>query len=85
MKQYFRHESESDLGMGMVYFEITDNWPSRQVEVYSQTWWWGDEAHPGHLADQPFDVLELGAEDRISEEEFERLWTEARQQCRPRS
>lgn len=85
MKRYFRHDSESELGAGSAYLEVTNGWPSRQVEVYGETWRWGDEAHPEHLADQPFEVLELGDAHEISGDEFERVWNEAVKQCQPRS
>ena len=85
MKRYFKREAESDLGAGMAYLEITNGWPSRQVEVYGATWRWADEAHPEDLADQPLDVLELDEEQEISSEEFERVWKEALEQCRPHS
>lgn len=35
MKRYFKHEGESNLGLGMVYLEFDDNRASRQVENYS--------------------------------------------------
>lgn len=65
--------------------EITAGWPSRQVEVYGDAWRWADEAHNEWLADQPFDVLELGDEQAISVEEFERAWQEAQRRCLPSS
>jgi hypothetical protein len=85
MKRYFRHEAESDLGAGIAYIEITDGWPSRQVEVYGDTWRWGDEAHNERLADQPFEVLELGDQHAITATEFERAWEEALRRCPPSS
>jgi hypothetical protein len=81
MKRYFRRDAESELGPGTAYIEITGDWPSRQVEIYGDTCWWGDEAHPEHLADQPFEVLELLDEHVISAEEFERAWHEALSRC----
>ena len=85
MKRYYKHEAESDLGEGTAYMEITDGWPSRQVEVYGDEWRWGDDDHDEHLADQPFDVLELSDEHSISEEEFEQVWREAQKRWRPPS
>jgi hypothetical protein len=81
MKRYFKHEAESELGAGTVYMEITDGWPSRQVEVYGHTWRWGDDAHNEWLADQPLSVLELGDELAITAVEFESVWQEAQRQC----
>ena len=85
MKRYYKHEAESDLGEGTAYMEITDDWPSRQVEVYGDQWRWGDSDHNEHLADQPFEVLELGDEHLISEREFEAVWQEAQRRWRPGS
>jgi hypothetical protein len=83
MKRYFKREAESELGIGTGYIEISDGWPSRQVEVYGEIWRWGDEAHPEHLADQPLDALELGDDHVISSDEFEHAWAEALRRCRP--
>jgi hypothetical protein len=77
MKRYFKHDAESDAGEGIAYLELTDNWPSRQVEIYGEVVRCGDEAHPEHLADQPFDELGLSDEHEISAEEFERVWAVA--------
>jgi hypothetical protein len=85
MKRYFKHEAESDLGVGTAYLEITDGWPSRQIEVYGETWRWADEAHPDYLADQSFEALELGEEHSIPVEEFEQAWSDAHRRCRPSS
>lgn len=81
MKKYFKREAESDLGAGVAYLEVTDGWPSRQVEVYGDTWRWADEANKEWLADQPFEVLDLGDEHAIATEEFERVWQEATRRC----
>lgn len=85
MKRYFKREAESELGEGIVWLESTDGWPSRQVEIYGDAWRWGDEAHDEWLADQPLDVLELGAEHEIDPAEFERVWQEALRRCPPSS
>jgi hypothetical protein len=85
MKRYFKHDAESELGEGTAYLEITDDWPSRQVEVYGQDWFWGDETRRDFLADQPFGALELGEEHEISAEEFEMVWMEAHMRCRQHS
>jgi len=65
--------------------EITDGWPSRQVDVYAESWRWADEDHNEWLADQPLDVLELGDEHMIHAEEFEKVWQEALKRCPPSS
>lgn len=85
MKKYFKRDAESDLGEGTAYLEVTDGWPSRQVEIYGQSWRWGNAAHPEYLADQPLDALELGEEHAISQDEFERMWTNALELCQPDS
>jgi hypothetical protein len=76
-KRYFRHDAESDHGVGVAFMEITEGWPSRQVEFYGKTAIWGDEQNPEHLADQPFDVLELQPEHEIDAAEFEEAWRRA--------
>jgi hypothetical protein len=85
MKRYYKHDAESDLGVGTAYLEITDEWPSRQVEIYGDQWRWGDSEHNEHLADQPFDVLELSDEHVIGHEEFEKVWREAKGRWQPSS
>jgi hypothetical protein len=84
MKRYYKREAESELGIGIAFLEVTGRWPSRQVEVYGQTWLVGDETHPENLADQPLENLELGEEHEISSAEFDRMWTEALERCRSR-
>ena len=74
MKRYFKKAAESDLGEGRAYLELTDNWPSRQVELYGEQVRWADVAHPEWLADQPFSALGLTPEDEIGEPEFEAVW-----------
>lgn len=81
VKRYYRHDAESEFGLGVAYMEITDGWPTRQVEAYGEVWFWGDEVHNRHLADQPFARLGLTADHEISECEFERVWEEARRRC----
>lgn len=81
MKLYFKHDAESDLGTGTAYIDVTDSWPSRQIEICGETWRWGDEAHNEWLADQPLDALDLGEADAISAEEFEQAWQEAQRRC----
>ncbi|MEZ4309624.1 MAG: hypothetical protein R3F14_16430 [Polyangiaceae bacterium] len=68
----------------MAYLEVTDGWPSRQVEVYGETWRWGDDEHPEHLADQPLDVLELDEQHAISREAFDTIWQQALERTLPR-
>jgi hypothetical protein len=84
-KQYFKGEAESELGVGTAYLEITNGWPSRQVEVYGTSWRWGDEVHPEYLGDQPLDAVDLAEKYEISSAEFERVWSEALERCRPHS
>jgi hypothetical protein len=74
MKRYYKQDAESELGEGVAYVEITDDWPTRQIEIYGDTWRWGDEAHPERLADQPLSVISLADEHAIPPEEFEHVW-----------
>lgn len=85
MKRHFRRAAESELGAGVAYIEIVDEWPQRQVEIYGDVWRWGDEGHRENLADQPMANLELRDEDIIAPEEFEQVWTEALIRCPPSS
>jgi hypothetical protein len=82
MKRYFKHEGESNLGLGMVYLEFNDNWASRQVEIYGDKWFISNATyHPetGGLAlcDQPLSELDLEEEHEISNNEFENIWNQA--------
>jgi hypothetical protein len=85
MKRYFKHPAESEFGEGTVFFEITDDWPSRQVEAYGDEWRWGDEQHKEFLADKPFEALELHDEHAIEAREFEKAWQEGRRRWQPSS
>jgi hypothetical protein len=75
--RHFKHDAESELGTGVVYVEIVDDWASRQVEVYGDTWRWADEANPSGLADQSADDLELDDAHAIPAAEFEQAWKQA--------
>ncbi len=81
MKQYFKHRAESDLGEGIVYIEMTNGWPSRQVEVYGDEWRGADEKRNEWLADQPLDELGLEPKHEIGASEFESIWREALKRC----
>lgn len=78
MKLHFKHDGESEWGVGVTYLEFADGWPSRQVDVYGDAWRRADRGHPDGLADQPPERLGLEAAHAISAEEFERAWEEAR-------
>jgi hypothetical protein len=78
----FIHDAEDiGLGPGKVYLEFEGEWATRQVEVYRDRWLCSMvDYHPGigaGLVDQPLSVLELGPDNEISREEFERIWIEA--------
>jgi hypothetical protein len=81
MKTFFKRSAESDLGAGMVYLEVKDGWPSRQVEVYGDQWRAANEKHNEWLADQPLEELGLEEDDQIDEAEFEAVWSEALKRC----
>jgi hypothetical protein len=75
--RHFKHDADSELGAGVVYLEIDDEWASRQVEVYGDTWRWADEANPTGLADQSVDDLGLDETSAIPATEFETAWQRA--------
>jgi hypothetical protein len=82
MKLYFKHEAESELGLGVVYLEFNGNWASRQVEIYEDKWFLSNrDYHPEtgglSLCDQPLSEIGLGIEHEISQSEFEIVWNEA--------
>jgi hypothetical protein len=81
MSEFYKRAAESDLGQGVAYIEVTDGWPTRQVEVYGELWRWGDLGNRRWLADQPIAVLGLSADDAIQREEFELIWAEAKTRC----
>lgn len=84
MNMYFKREGESELGdVGIAYMEITDGFPSRQVEFYGDNWRWGDRNNSEHLADKPFEDLGLTDEYAITKEGFEQAWQEALRRCPP--
>jgi hypothetical protein len=92
MKRYFkRTDAEppfplTEAGIsetGVFYIEVTNRWPTRQVEIYGNVWLWGDDAHPKDLADQPFEDFAPWEEFAISPEEFELVWQEALQRRPP--
>jgi hypothetical protein len=80
--RYFIHDAEdTGLGPGKVFLEFEGEWATRQVEVYRDRWLCSMvDYHPeigGGLVDQPLSVLDLGPDNAISREEFERIWDEA--------
>jgi len=84
MKRYFKREAESDLGIGIAYFEFDGEWATRQVEKYQERWFcstqdYHPEIGPG-LIDQPLSQLDFEPEHEISEGEFEQAWEEAQKQ-----
>ena len=81
MKKYFKRGAESDLGEGTVYLEVSNGWPSRQVEVYAEEWRGADEQHNEWLAHQPIEELGLESEDEIDASEFEYIWRQALKRC----
>jgi hypothetical protein len=79
--QYFRKWGESNIGPGNLYFEFTDDVPTRQVENYGDRWFcslkdYHPEIGPG-LTDLLLSESELGPRDAISKEEFEHAWQRA--------
>ena len=80
-KRYFKRLAESDLGEGVVYLEVQDGWPSRQVEIYGEQWRGADRERSEWFADQPFSELGLEQHDEIAASEFETVWSEALNRC----
>jgi hypothetical protein len=76
MKRYFKADAELEEP-GFFYVEVTDGWPSRQVDACGEVWRWGDNDHPKYLGDQSIETFALGPEHEISAAEFERIWSEA--------
>jgi len=81
MRKYFRRAAESDLGVGLSFFEFDGERAVRQVEIYGEQWFDSRTAHhpeigPG-LVDQPLFDLGMLEEEEISAEEFETVWQEA--------
>jgi len=81
MAKFYKREAESDLGIGMCWFEVEDGRVVRQVEAYGGVWRWGDDDHPQWLSDQPESALALddGEVLAIGAEEFEGVWAKARE------
>jgi hypothetical protein len=85
MKRYYKHDAESEVGLGVAYLEFDGEWATRQVEIYGDCWFCSMKAyHPEigpALIDQPFSVLELQPEQEITSEEFEVIWEKALKLC----
>ncbi|WP_392533490.1 hypothetical protein [Nostoc sp. C117] len=82
MKLYFKHEAESDLGIGIAYLEFDGDSASRQVEIYGDKWFLSNrvyhlETGGMSLCDQPLSEADLGIQHKISQSEFELIWSEA--------
>lgn len=82
-RRYHKYETErSEFGEGVVYHEVTEGWPTRQVEVYGGYYVWCDESGESDLRcmllDQPVSNLKNTRLDEISADEFERVWGLAR-------
>jgi hypothetical protein len=78
MKRYIKIPAESDLGEGVIYFEIEGEWAVRQVQRYGNRWFRSDrDYHPEiglALTDQPFSEEEIASAEEISGDEFEDAW-----------
>ena len=82
MKSYYKHEAESNVGIGVVYFEFDGIYASKQLEIYGDRWFCSHNTryHPEigpALCDQPLSVLGLTSQHKISREEFEDIWNKA--------
>jgi hypothetical protein len=81
MKLHYKHESEANLGEGIMYIEFIDGIASRQVEIYGNKWFCSNKKyHPEiglALCDRPLSELNILSDCLISENEFEAAWNEA--------
>ena len=83
MKKYFKSESKLKKGIMVEYIEFDGENPTRQVRVDADQWIVASEQyHPLELIDQPLSATDLGPEDEISREEFEKIWGEAQRRGR---
>lgn len=67
----------SRSGAGVYYYEFVDDVPTRQVSVCGEQWLSSDQEHSEGLTDRYYSELYFTEADRITLEEFERVWAEA--------
>ena len=80
MNQYFKFQSDSDLGVGTQYIEFNDTgWATRQAECYGDRWFNSNKTYHKELGsmslcDQQLTIagMELGV--KIDAKEFELVW-----------
>jgi hypothetical protein len=80
MNQYFKFQSDSDLGVGFQYIEFDDRgWAIRQAECYGERWFNSIETYHKELGsiglcDQQLTEAGMEIGDCIDVEEFELAW-----------
>lgn len=83
MIKYYKRESESELGEGVIYLSVDTNLDEviSQVECYKDQFFWSnnDEQSDSRfmLADQPASEIGLTDEYLVDEAEFKNIWTQA--------
>jgi hypothetical protein len=81
MSQYFKFESDSDLGVGTQYIEFNDSGgATRQAECYGDRWFnsnktsYHKELGSMSLCDQQLTIAGMELGEQIDAEEFELAW-----------
>jgi hypothetical protein len=80
MSQYFKFESDSDLGVGTQYIEFNDSGgATRQAECYGNRWFnstktYHKELGSMSLCDQQLTRAGMALGEQIEAEEFELAW-----------
>jgi hypothetical protein len=80
MSQYFKFESDSDLGVGTQYIEFNDRGgATRQAECYGNRWFnstktYHKELGSMSLCDQQLTKAGMALGEQIDAEEFELVW-----------
>lgn len=87
MRRYFRHESESSLGIGLVWTEFEGEYAIRQVENFGERWFcsvrdWYPEIGIA-LSEGRLSELDLSWSEDIDSVEFEAAWTLAMDRLDP--
>jgi O-acetyl-ADP-ribose deacetylase (regulator of RNase III) len=87
MRRYFRHESESNLGTGLVWTEFEGEYAVRQVESFGDRWFcsvrdWYPEIGIA-LSEGRLSELDLSWSHDVTVDEFEAVWALAFDRLEP--
>jgi hypothetical protein len=80
MIQYFKLQSDSDLGVGIQYIEFNDNgWATRQAECYGERWFNSTRSYHQDLGsislcDQQLTESGMKICEPICTKEFDSIW-----------